>query len=176
MLRKFSLAAVALAALTAASAAHAAPAAATAGPTVGIGVAITPNDLFFPGRRTVEILVPIGLTPQFRLEPEIGIITRNTPGPDTSDFTIGTGIFYTLRSSQSVDMYVGGRIKLNFVDNGVDSGTDFFLLGALGGEYFLTPKFSLGLEGQFGYYNLSNANGDVSGVYTNGLGILRVYF
>jgi hypothetical protein len=176
MLRKFSLAAVAVAALTTASTTYAAPAAAGTNPTIGFGVAITPTDLFFGGRRTVELLVPISITPVFRVEPEIGILTRNTPGPDLSDFTIGTGVFYILRSTQSVDMYVGGRLKLNFVDNGVNSGTDFFLVAALGGEYFFTPKFSLGLEAQLGYYALSSANTDTSGVYTNGLGILRVYF
>jgi hypothetical protein len=174
MLRKFSLAAVAVAALTAASTAHAAPAAAGGtNPTVGFGVAITPNQNVAP---TVELLVPILLTPQFRLEPEIGFITRNTPGLDTSNFTIGSGLFYVLRATQSVDMYVGGRLKLNFADNGVISGTDVFLLAALGGEYFFTPKFSLGLEGQLGYYTLSDASGNASGVYTNGIGILRVYF
>jgi hypothetical protein len=148
-------------------------------PTLGIGASINPEAAFSP---TVEIYVPIRLGQQFRLEPSVGIFTRDrdAPGVDTSDVTVGIGAFYMMPIAAAADVYVGGRLKLNFAsrDDGVndDSDTDLTVAAALGGEYYLVPQLSLGVEAQLGLYQLGDVSGDDSGFFTTGLGFLRFYF
>lgn len=175
--------AVALAALALAAPALAQDTAGRDG-TVGLGVSIVP--LEGAGTLpTIELYVPIKLAPQLRLEPSIGIQTsdreNNGNNLDTSDVTLGLGVFFVQSVAAPLDFYAGGRLKLNFTswDDGVndDSGTDVIIAGALGGEYYLVPKFSLGLEGQLGYYSRSEASYDeASGFFTTGLAFLRLYF
>lgn len=147
-------------------------------PKLGFGVAIFPLQ---PGSPTVEVYAPMTVAPNFRIEPSIGIYTSNEPagGVDTRDLTLGIGAFVMKRLSPVVDMYMGGRLKLNFakVDLGPvdDSGTDIVLAGAVGGEAYLAPRFSLGLEAQLGFYQNSDVSGDDSGLYTTGLAFLRLY-
>lgn len=157
------------------------PAAAQQQPTrtnIGLGVSVTPEADF---GSTVELYLPIGIGPALRIEPSVGILTQDSDGNDSSDLTLGVGVF-ALKSSGAtpLDLYFGGRLKLNFasVDDGVndESGTDISLAAALGGEYYFVPKFSLGLEGQLGFYSTSDVNGDASGFFTTGLGFLRMYF
>jgi hypothetical protein len=122
------------------------------------------------------VYAPINIAPQFRLEPSLGLRT----GDDRSDITLGVGAFLVSPLAQQVDMYAGGRLKLNFADDETgardESGTDVSIAAALGGEYYLVPRFSLGLEGQLGFYSTSEASGDDSGVFTTGLAFLRLYF
>lgn len=147
-------------------------------PKFGIGVAITPNEY----QPTISVHFPITIAPQFRLEPELGILTNNQDagGVDTSNITLGVGAFYVSRMAPALDMYVGGRLKLNFasVDDGVndESDTDLLLAAALGGEYYLLSQFSLGLEAQLGRYQRGDVSGDDSGFFTTGLAFLRLYF
>ena len=170
--------AVALAALT-----LAAPAAAQQQqrPTLGFGISIVPLEV--AGQvPTVEVYLPIRIAPQFRLEPSLGIFSRNVSGgTDTSNVTIGVGGFWVATVSAPVDLYAGGRLKLNFahqstVAAGSTSDTDVSIAAALGGEYYLVPHFSLGLEGQLGYYSHGAINGDDSGWFTTGVAFLRLYF
>jgi hypothetical protein len=147
-----------------------------AAPKFGLGVAVTPVDgvpslVGFP----IEIYVPITLAPQFRIEPSIGFVTQDDVG---SAFTLGIGGFFVNNVAPQVDIYAGGRLKLNRVSSEVadDSDTDLILAAAAGGEYFFVPKFSLGLEAQVGLYQLGDFNGDTDGFFTNGLAFLRVYF
>jgi hypothetical protein len=143
----------------------------------GLGVSITPEAAFAP---TVELYLPIDLRGNLRIEPSLGIFTTDAGDASASDITLGVGVFLMRRVAQPVNLYYGGRFKLNFAsaDDGVndDSGTDISIAGALGGEYYLVPNFSLGLEGQLGFRSTSDVNGDVSGFFTTGLGFLRVYF
>jgi hypothetical protein len=139
----------------------------------GLGVSIVP----IAGTPTVELYLPIAVSRELRLEPSLGIDT----GDDTSNVTTGLGVFVLSRLAPAVDMYVGGRVKLNFASvdvpgGGDESGTDFLLAGALGGEYYLAPRFSLGLEGDLGFHADSDASGDDSGLFTTGLAFLRLYF
>lgn len=175
-------------ALALAALALAAPALAqdTAGGTVGIGVSIVPLETGSYNAPTVEVYVPIKIAPQLRLEPSIGVQTAdrdngNGNDVDTSDVTLGLGVFFVQRVAAPVDFYAGGRFKLNFasVDDGIDenNGTDVVIAGALGGEYYFVPKFSLGLEAQLGYYSRSDASIDeADGFFTTGLAFLRMYF
>jgi hypothetical protein len=138
----------------------------------GIGISITPEA--DAGLSPVEVYAPINIAPQLRLEPSLGLRT----GDDSSDITLGVGGFYVAPLAQQVDLYMGGRLKLNFADDDAndESGTDVSIAGALGGEYYLVPRFSVGLEGQLGFYALSDASGDDDGLFTTGLGFLRLYF
>lgn len=153
--------------------------------TVGIGISIVPLESGSSPTPTVEVYVPIRLVPQLRLEPSFGIQTADRPfgngRVDTRDVTVGLGLFFVQRVAAPVDFYAGGRVKLNFakVDDGVNenTGTDVIVAGALGGEYYLVPKFSVGLEAELGYYSRSSASIDeADGFFTTGLGFLRLYF
>jgi hypothetical protein len=147
----------------------------------GIGIGIFPID---GGAQagTVEVYFPIALAPNFRLEPSIGVFTVNEDGggTDTRDLTLGVGAFFVNPVAQQVDMYAGGRLKLNFASTdtpgGDDSDTDLIIAAALGGEYYFVPKFSLGLEAQLGRYQHGDVRGDDSGFFTTGVAFLRVYF
>lgn len=174
-------------ALALAALALAAPALAqdSTGGTVGIGVSIVPLETGSYNAPTVEVYVPIKIAPQLRLEPSFGVQTadrvNNGNNVDTSDVTLGLGVFFVQRVAAPVDFYAGGRFKLNFakVDDGVNenSGTDVVIAGALGGEYYFVPKFSLGLEAQLGYFSRSDASIDeADGFFTTGLAFLRMYF
>jgi hypothetical protein len=143
----------------------------------GLGISIVPLE----PSPTIELYLPIAVSPQLRLEPSLGIATSDGPGPsDRADVTAGIGVFVVSRLAAAVDMYAGGRLKLNFasVDDGAtdESGIDLALAGAVGGEYYLVPRFSLGLEGQLGFFSDSEASGDDSGLFTTGLAFLRLYF
>ena len=159
-------------------------------PVLGIGIGIVPfaAPTVNPGSatttisRTVEIYLPISVAPNFRLEPSLGIASDDQPGggTDTRDVTFGLGALYVGRLAPAVDWYGGGRLKLNFahVSNpaGSDSGTDVQVMGAFGGEYYLAPKFSLGLEANLGLFSNSNVSGDDDGWFTAGVAFLRLYF
>jgi hypothetical protein len=149
-------------------------------PTLGIGISIVPLEVggFTP---TVEVYVPIQVAPQFRIEPSLGIFTEdNDGGTEFSDITLGVGAFFVKQIAAPADMYAGARLKLNFAsrDDGVndDSDTDLALAAALGGEYYLVPQFSIGLEAQLGLYQRGDVSGDDSGFFTTGLAFLRLYF
>jgi hypothetical protein len=143
----------------------------------GIGVSITPEASIAP---TIEVYMPIDVSPTFRIEPSLGVLTSDAGDTSETDITLGAGVFLMKRMAQSVNLYYGGRLKLNYAseDTGVndDSGFDLSLAGALGGEYYLVPSFSMGLEGQLGFYSMSEVNGDTSGFFTTGLAFLRLYF
>jgi hypothetical protein len=145
----------------------------------GVGVSIAPIDSLVTGV-PVQVYVPIALAPNFRLEPSLGIRTADADATEESDITLGVGAFYVNRLAPTADMYLGGRLLLNFASESAgaadDSDTDLFIAAALGGEYYFVPKFSIGLEAQLGLYQTGDINGDASGFFTNGLGFLRVYF
>jgi hypothetical protein len=151
-------------------------------PTLGFGISMMPFAQPSALLPTAELYLPIRIAPAFRLEPSLGIFSRDVSGGNkTRDFTLGVGGFWVKPIATPGDMYVGARLKLNFarVENAAgvsDSGTDFSLAAALGGEYYVVPQFSVGLEGQLGLYQNSTVSGDDSGFFTTGLAFLRLYF
>jgi hypothetical protein len=155
-------------------------------PMIGLGVSIEPLAEAAGRSKTIELYVPVLVAPQFRLEPSLGILSNSPPagGTSTRDFTLGLGLFFVQKAAAPIDLYAGGRVKLNFahVETGpvgarvTTSGTDVILAAAVGGEYYFVPRFSLGLEGQLGFFSNSTASGDNSGAFTTGLAFLRVYF
>ncbi len=153
---------------------------------VGIGISIVPLESA-GATPTVQVYVPVNLAPTLRIEPSVGIRTHDepTPGTDTRDVTVGVGVFYVQRVAAPFDVYMGGRLGLNFARvertnaqgaTTSDSGTDVVIAAALGGEQFLSPHFSLGAEAQLGYRSNSSASGDDSSVFTTGLAFVRFYF
>ena len=148
----------------------------------GLGVAIVPLEGAGISPPTIEVYAPIAVAPTLRVEPSLGIFTQDAPAGDfdTRDITLGVGLFYVQRIAAPVDLYMGGRFKLNFanVDDGVndDSGTDVILAAAVGAEHYLATHFSLGAEAQLGFHSDSDVSGDDSGLFTTGLAFLRFYF
>ncbi len=150
-------------------------------PQIGIGVSVTTSQ-FAP-----EIYVPIRVAPELRIEPSIGLLTSDiSGGTNRSDFVLGVGVFWVKPVAAAADMYLGGRLKLDFAktDNGVtsESDTNVTIAAALGGEYYLVPHFSLGVEGQLGHYDIGTAGhyniaaASTSGWFTDALLFGRIYF
>lgn len=106
--------------------------------------------------------VPINLTPTFRVSPLLTVFNNKTTtkagGSETSQanstMAVGVGVYSLMRTEGAYLMYVGGRVGAILgsatTDNGsgevVVSGTDIFVAGAVGSEYFFNPRFSLGAE------------------------------
>lgn len=179
MVRKLTLAVTTLALLAAAPAAHAQAAGDRHQFGLGIGANASFGDTI--GAFPFELYFPIRIAPQVKIEPSLGFQTGDSDTTDFSEFMLGVGVFAVKRVSAPVDLYYGGRLKLDFVsrDNGPGTnvdGTDFYLAGAAGGEYFVVPQFSLGLEANLGYYSLGDASGNQDGFYTTGLFLMRMYF
>jgi hypothetical protein len=172
------LAASILAAALAVPAGASAQASQPARPKLGVGVAVVPSGPL----TATEIYAPISVAPNLRVEPSVGILTIDTGPVSTRDLTLGAGVFALMRIGPGTDLQYGGRLKLGFASvstdgpGGDDSGTDVVLAGALGAEHWLGDHFSLGLEGQLGYYSLSTVSGDASGLFTEGVVLARAYF
>lgn len=148
--------------------ASALPAAAQAPrPAVGVGIGVLPLDSagILP---TIEVYVPITVAPTFRLEPSLGVFTNDqrTGGIDSANVTVGIGAFFVKRVAEPTDVYVGGRLKLNFAsaDNGFvqEDENDWSIAAAVGGEHY--GKLSGALA--------ANDNG----AFTSGVAFLRFYF
>ncbi|MFQ5638569.1 MAG: hypothetical protein ACE5IR_11310, partial [bacterium] len=93
----------------------------------------------------VEILVPLWLGDTMVLAPGLGFIYVENVGMDVR--LVLAPRFYL--SMHRVAPYFGARVAvlLNLPDTG--SNTTDFLIGAVfGGEYFVNPKFSFGVEAQ----------------------------
>jgi hypothetical protein len=159
---------------------------------VGIGIGLTDGP-FFTG---TEIFVPINVSPNFRIEPLIGIdrIDIDGGGGEASNFLIGAGLFWVNPIASQANIYMGGRLALNFAsstDAGVnpdeDERTDFFLGPALGGEWLPHPRIAIGAEAMLGFLaigdtettdGLTGAKTETPGgseIATQGTVFVRVY-
>jgi hypothetical protein len=162
MVRSLARATALLAAFAFAAPALAAPAAAAEEKgRLGVGISLTAFDfssaqVTSPVPTTTDILVDFDIG-QFRLEPSLGInrfsIDGGTKG---SSINLGCGLLIPLRAGRTVSIYAGPRLFLGLVSakNGggfSDSGVDFTLAGALGGEWYADPRFSIGAEARLGY-------------------------
>jgi hypothetical protein len=167
-------------------------AAAGAPPRIGVGVSLTTFDLAsadvgFPVPTPADIYVSIDMG-QLRVEPSLGISHYAIEGGDkATSFNLGVGALIQLKQTRTASVYVGPRLFLDFVSarNGAgysDSGVDLTLAGALGGEWFADPRFSLGAEVRLGFTaagQLSEAGNVLragsSRFSTSGLLFLRFY-
>lgn len=154
-------------------------------PQLGLGIGITPLDAGGLGP-TIEVYLPINVSPELRLEPSAGVFTNDqrSGGVDSSVVTAGLGAFYVQRVAAPTDVYVGGRAKLHrvTVESALSTETElsFSLAAVVGGEHFLGTNFSLGAEAQLGTYQNGRNYGAYAandqGYFTTGVGFLRVYF
>lgn len=209
MIRKVIMLAAAVAALAVAPAALAQQKDAV---KVGLGVSLETLNLAqlsagavsqaVPLNTPVSIYVPIQISPHLRIEPSLGFSTfsmdsgyADATGTIESGYAwnLGVGALYYPVAAQPAGFYVGGRIGLIFSGYSVPnvplpstdvSETDVYVKAILGGEYFLAPKFSLGLEGQLGVTffgdpsatGLATLNRGLAGWSTSGLIFARYFF
>ena len=142
------------------------------------------------------LYVPINLTPQIRLEPQLGFLSaKQDGGDDFSVFGVGTGAFFLVPLGGQAQLYVGPRIvfmrttETNVSGSGITTdttGNDWWLAAALGGEVMLHPRVSLGGEAQLGYTAIGDRESVTAGVKTiepggsstgtQGVVFVRVYF
>lgn len=139
---------------------------------VGIGTALSAST----GLAPVAIYVPINITKQFRIEPEIGwTITSNdaTAGGNTTTTTTnayraGIGAFFLNKLGATTRLYVGGRVTALMLstddgDKTTTTHTHTNIAGVLGAEHFFTMRFSLGAEAQANITMLGEGEADVDG-------------
>ena len=148
---------------------------------VGVGVAISnAHDLLAAAAtRTTEdspaapaIFVPIQLTNRLRLEPEIGIFRHSHEAPidySVNSVAAGIGILPQL-VAQDFRLYYGVRVgyvrtkeRVNETSSTRTQVVDgFFIAPAVGGEYMLSDRFSLGAEAQFRHTSVAGESVDTS--------------
>ena len=153
-----------------------------------------------------SIYVPIRFG-NFKIEPELNFnsYTEDTTYPavpannneyESSDYTLGAGIYWRQPIGSSLESYVGGRVGYWW---GEASGTypstpgsnwsrdesGYFIGPTVGAEYFFTKQFSIGLDASLLYRSGTNDYTPVSGtayssdednVYTETRTALRYYF
>lgn len=130
------------------------------------------------------------------IEPHVGFSRRSTSvdiegaqDRSTSTIKVGAGAFTILDSFDSANVYAGGRLGIErdaqTTGNTTQSGTDFFLGPALGGEYFFGDHVSIGAEGALYYRSIGTPDAalevnpdDVSQslITTSAQSFLRLYF
>lgn len=185
---------------------------------VGAGIDVTDftlmllEDDFFTGGPGFDIFLPVRITDVLIIEPSLAVATvSETTSPEgaaeTTDsasiIRFGVGLAYPITLTESTRAYVGVRSGamfwsstseyLNAEDEGVESTetsrTDPFVGLQVGGEYYLSPSFSLGAEVQLTYtiigdYESSSTEYDVdttaddsgSTITSNALLIVRWFF
>jgi hypothetical protein len=174
------------------SAALALPAAAQDNASIGVGVGLDTSELAVlqAGAGTpFAIYVPMQLKQGLRIEPSLGVFTQNVSGGgDSSVWDLGVGAFFPLKTAPSYVLSAGGRLNLTFVSQSAGTGgsasaTGVALAAAVAGEWFAAPRFSLGAEGQLGFYSIGDLEAGgvtlqagVSGLRTRGILFARFWF
>jgi len=161
-------------------------AAASAEVAVGLGYAISPNDVIStPG---ANIRVPIDFDFGLRIEPEIGIssITEEAGNQKTEEdrIVVAVGGYYNLWKVKEVNMFAGGRLYMtkgssDQTVNGVTTGRDIDGYGAralFGAEYFFVQNISFTAQAGLEYMKESVGNDDTKKTGTVGELVLRYFF
>lgn len=169
------------------------------GSTVGFGVSINSISVAgenetVPGALSLvpfTISVPV-TTSSFRLEPEVGYFrysqSQNDNSYTSSRLGLGTGVFHVSRHESTL-LQLGGRVGIARRSTSIDgsggdqstSATDFFIGPAVGGEYYLSDQFSIGIEARFLYMNHGTPDTaaddfSASRLGTSGFAFMRVHF
>jgi hypothetical protein len=132
------------------------------------------------------IYVPIFISPNFFIEPELSIHNRTSEANNTKYtnkvYSIGVGIF-PKTNFKYFDLYYGARIGYERRDSTNSDGNAYYIAPALGAEYFFVEKFSISGEAQLKYYNYredsnDNISYDEKGEYIDTITqiIIRYYF
>jgi hypothetical protein len=156
-------------------------------PTWGLGVSLTPAALVSSSGQFIPIglgnlYLPIYAASGLRLEPEFGLLRTSTSSGSFSNSStslrLGVGVFGMLRDRGPTRIYLGPRVGLIATSSGSStSRTDMYVTGALGGEHFFGPHFSLGGEVQLQYLSLDTggSGSSANAISTNGLVFIRIY-
>lgn len=184
----------------------------------GLGVSLDLNttgnlELFSsaaPSGRSAVLHIPVEMSSRIRVEPTVGYFRTTEETSDdigsTSDafsiWRVGLGLLYQFSMDSSVRLFVGPRAGFRRLrrnretffgtpERFIVTRTDWYVTGAMGAEYFLADRFSLGGEAQLTWTSFGNADFSVdpapptplpeqrtggSEVETNGLITVRWYF
>ena len=134
---------------------------------VGVGITV-PN---------VGVLVPINIGLHLRLEPFVDFFATRADYPVTSDTAwqssteIGVGLFWVTARQERLALYFGPRIgylhgstKVNgSVGQTSTTSKGWFGAGAIGAEYSMVSRFSIGGEAKVQFnHTSSSSNGSLS--------------
>jgi hypothetical protein len=133
-----------------------------------VGVGITVPD--------IGVLLPINVAPHLRLEPFVDFFAARADFPVTSDTAwqsstqIGLGLFSVAAPQERLAVYFGPRIgylhgstKVNgSVGQTSTTSKGWFLAGAIGAEYSMVARFSMGAEAKVQFnHTSSTSNGSL---------------
>lgn len=163
-------------------------------PFIGVGATLGAN---FQAAEGYTIVVPINVAPAIRVEPFLAYgqhretDTSNSAGDVTdwsSGLSIGAGVYLLKDMGSNVELSLGGRLAINreaigtnneITDVSTDSSAVGFGLAAVGGlEYYFSPKFALGVEGELFVDTIKNSDTDVrdTSFGTDARVTARIYF
>jgi hypothetical protein len=146
-----------------------------------IGVGITVPDF--------GVLLPINVSPHFRLEPYVMFVSERADYPASSDTAwashtrVGLGVFSVTHPGETMRVYFGSRLGLLWGSTRVDgptvgqassSGNGWFAGGAIGGEYSPVPRMAVGGEALIEYEHTSPSAG--TALTTPGTTFARAWF
>ena len=132
-------------------------------PVVGVGITLP----------DVGLLLPINVSPHFRLEPYVQFFSGRADYPASTDTAwttstrFGIGAFSVSRPGEPVRIYFGSRVGLLWGSNSLNGPTlggqqkttanGWFAGGAIGGEYRPAPRISVGGEAMIEFEHTSSA-------------------
>ncbi|SMF56599.1 hypothetical protein SAMN02745866_03632 [Alteromonadaceae bacterium Bs31] len=140
----------------------------------GIGVSFQSND----GR----ILVPYDVSESFRIEPSFRYYSvDNSDSYDYENYELGLGLFHRKETIPNMSFLLGARVGYinstqGYGDSSEISYDGYFLAPALGLEYFVGDKFSVGGEISLRYESIDSESYDSTSTYTDSAFIARFYF
>jgi len=112
--------------------------------------------------------LPIDIDGEYRVEPEIALMSVDEGAGSDSSYSLGSGFYMLHKSSENTSLYYGA--KAIFGDN-LSTQFSTEISAVAGFEYFMDSQVSLGAEASFGF-----GFGDVSGYATDSSVNLRYYF
>ena len=149
---------------------------------VGIGLAYEPSNFQIISEMTqfsqfypISLRIPVHAG-NIKFEPEIGIYSGNRSATFEGDTDedgisltrVGAGIYYASTVMDQMSLHVGPRLGIQSIsftsESKMDGETlsteasrsDFFVGLVLGVEYFLHPRFSMGIEGGLEYVSIGD--------------------
>jgi hypothetical protein len=119
------------------------------------------------GESDTTIYVPVQVSEGFRLEPFAGYY-RNEFDSDSgtfglSGYSVGSGFFRTVPFGERAQAYFGARLSYSYSKyrnvSADETGQGYRVAPVLGGEIFLLPQLSVGVEA-YAYYSDTDIDGD----------------
>ena len=157
-------------------------------PAVGFGITVP----------DIGLLLPLNVTPHFRLEPYVAFISQRADYPVTSDSLwqsetrIGLGLFSVMQPVEHFELYFGPRGGLLYGSTRLNgsggltstSNSGWFAAAAIGGAYAPVRRLSVGGEARIQYdHTTSSGSGPASippalyarSWYSSGVLVVRFY-